>query len=227
MNLPTPRVLVACPLPGTAGDRLAASGVDVVRLEGSTLADSIGAGRLTDVDGIVCTLTDRIDARVLDAAPRLSAIATVSVGRDHIDTETAARREIDVVTTPGALDDATADLAVLLLLSSCRRSTEAEADLRAGRWHGWGVDQYLGLDLMDATLGVVGWGRIGRAVGRRAEAFGMHVLHHSRRPTGEQGFVADLDDLLVLSDAVSLHVPATPETHHLIDYTLSLRRFPI
>ncbi|MAT06159.1 MAG: D-glycerate dehydrogenase [Acidimicrobiaceae bacterium] len=210
-------VLVTCPLPGAAGECLAASGLDVDHLGDVGLDEAVERGRLDGVHGIVCTLTDRIDARVFDAAPHLTAIATVSVGHDHIDTELAARRGIQVITTPGALDDATADLAMLLLLAASRRSTEAEADLRSGRWSGWDVDQYLGMDLAGATLGVVGWGRIGRAVARRAEAFGMDVIHHGRRATGEAGYVADLDHLLAQSDAVSLHVPSTPDTHHLID----------
>jgi glyoxylate reductase len=168
-----------------------------------------------DVDAIVCTITDRVDAAVL-ASPRLTVVATVSVGFDHVDVAAASARGIVVANTPGVLDGATADLALLLVLAARRRSTEAEADLRAGRWTGWGLLDHLGHDVGGATLGLVGYGRIGRALAARAAACGMTVLHHTRRPTGVDGWVGRLDDLLARSDVVSLHVPSTPETHHLI-----------
>ncbi|MGH2952043.1 MAG: NAD(P)-dependent oxidoreductase, partial [Solirubrobacterales bacterium] len=123
---------------------------------------------------------------------------------------------IAVCNTPGVLDDTTADLAFLLILAAARLASEAERDLRADRWQGWRITQYLGEDVHGATLGLVGYGRIGRAVERRASGFGMQVLHHTRHDTGRRGFVADLDRLLGGSDIVSLHVPLTDETRHLI-----------
>jgi glyoxylate reductase len=174
--------------------------------------------RAAAVDAIVCLLTDRIDAAVLAAgAGRLKVVANVAVGYDNVDVAAAAEHGIVVCNTPGVLDETTADTAFLLILAAARRAGEAERDLRAGRWPGWGINQYLGTDVHGATLGVVGWGRIGRAVARRAAGFGMTVLHHARRPTGADGFVADLDDLLARADVVSLHVPLTAATRHLID----------
>jgi glyoxylate reductase len=172
-----------------------------------------------EADGIVCVLTDQIDAALLEAgaAGRLRVVANVAVGYDNIDL--AAARELGVVVcnTPGVLDDTTADLAFTLILAAARLAQHAEADLRAGRWQGWGITQYLGRDVHHATLGIVGYGRIGRAVARRATGFDMRVLHHTRTPTGEPGYVADLDDLLRESDIVSLHVPGGPATRHLLD----------
>ena len=179
--------------------------------------DELAAAAAT-VDAIVSLLTDRIDATVLRAgAGRLRVVANVAVGYDNIDVATARELGIVVCNTPGVLDETTADVAFLLLLAASRLATGAEADLRAGRWAGWGINQYLGQDVHGATLGIVGWGRIGRAVARRAAGFGMTVLHHARRATGEPGYVAELDELLGRVDAVSLHVPLNAETRHLID----------
>jgi glyoxylate reductase len=173
-----------------------------------------------ECDAIVSLLTDRIDADVLGAGAhggRLRIVANVAVGYDNIDIPAAHAHGITVCNTPGVLDDTTADTAFLLILAASRLASTAEADLRTGRWEGWGVTQYLGRDVHGATLGVVGFGRIGRAVARRAGGFGMLVLHHARRPTSEPGYVADLDDLLGRADIVSLHVPGGTETRHLID----------
>jgi glyoxylate reductase len=169
-------------------------------------------------DAIVCLLTDRIDAAVLKAgAPRLKVVATVAVGYDNIDVGAAVAHGIAVCNTPGVLDETTADLAFLLILAAARRAWEAESDLRGGRWPGWDIDQYLGRDVHGAVLGVVGFGRIGQAVARRATGFGMEVVHHTRRDTGLPGWRGDLDRLLAESDIVTLHVPLTAETRHLID----------
>ncbi len=171
-----------------------------------------------DVDGIVCILTDRIDAEVLRAgAPRLKVVANVAVGYDNIDVATATELGIAVCNTPGVLDETTADLAFLLILAASRRATDAEADLRAGRWTGFHIGDFLGVDVHGATLGIVGYGRIGQAVARRAAGFGMEVLHHSRNDTGVPGWVGDLDDLLPRVDVVSLHVPLQDATRGLID----------
>ncbi|MDY7106471.1 MAG: D-glycerate dehydrogenase [Actinomycetota bacterium] len=209
---------MTCPLPEAATGRLRGAGCEIVTLpDGVPLGDAARHGALVGVDALVCTLTDRVDAAVLDAAPDLAVVATVSVGHEHIDTAHAARREVVVRTTPGALDAATADLTMLLILAACRRSSDAEATVRGATWTGWRLDQHLGLDLDGGRLGIVGWGRIGRAVAARAAAFGLEVIHHARRPTGDASFVADLDELLARSDVVSLHVPLTPDTRHLID----------
>jgi glyoxylate reductase len=171
-----------------------------------------------EADAVVCLLTDRIDAEVLAAgAPRLRVVGNVAVGYDNVDVAAATEHGVAVCNTPGVLDETTADLAFLLILAAARLASEAEADLRAGTWHGLEMNAYLGRDVHGATLGLVGFGRIGRAVARRAAGFGMRVLHHSRNDTGLTGYIADLDELLAASDIVSLHVPLTIDTRHLID----------
>jgi glyoxylate reductase len=173
-----------------------------------------------DCDAIVCLLTDTIDDELLTRGAShgsLKIVADVAVGYNNIDTVAAARLGVTVCNTPGVLDETTADTAFLLILAASRLASEAETDLRSGRWKGWGINQYLGVDVHGATLGIVGYGRIGRAVARRAAGFGMRVLHHARHDTGEPGFVADLDALLPQCDIVSLHTPLTRETTHLVD----------
>jgi glyoxylate reductase len=171
------------------------------------------------VDGIVCVLTDRIDADLLAAGATagLKVVANVAVGYDNVDVGAAREHGVVVCNTPGVLDDSTADLAFALILAASRLLHDAEDDLRANRWHGWGITQYLGQDVHGATLGIVGYGRIGRAVARRASGFDMRVLHHARTDTGDPGYVADLDDLLRAADIVSLHVPGGEASRHLID----------
>jgi glyoxylate reductase len=171
-----------------------------------------------EVDAIVCLLSDRIDSEVLGAgAPRLRVVANVAVGYDNVDIAAAHEHGVVVCNTPGVLDETTADLAFALILAAARGTSTAEADLRAGRWPGWGITQYLGRDVHGATLGIVGYGRIGRAVARRGAGFGMTVLHHTRRDTGEPGWYGDLDEMLETADVVSLHVPGGDATRHLID----------
>ncbi len=148
---------------------------------------------------------------------RLRVVANVAVGYDNIDVAAASARGVLVCNTPGVLDETTADLAFALILAASRRTSEAEADLRAGRWGGWALDGYLGRDVHGATLGLVGFGRTARAVARRARGFSMEVLHHSRTATGVAGYMADLDSMLAISDIVSLHVPLSIETYHIID----------
>jgi glyoxylate reductase len=163
-------------------------------------------------------LTDRIDQRVLraGAAARLRVVSVAAVGYDNVDVAEAAVLGIVVCNTPGVLDETTADLAFLLILSAGRLASDAERDLRAGRWHGWGITDHLGRDVHGTCLGLVGYGRIARAVARRAEGFGMEVIHHTRTDTGVPGYVAALPELLARADTVSLHVPLTPSTRHLI-----------
>lgn len=209
------RVLVTGPLPPGGLDPFAGTGVEIVARAGVT------PDVATDVDGIVSRLTDRIDAELLAAAGvahggRLRVVGNVAVGFDNIDVAAATAAGVVVTNTPGILDDTTADLAFALILAAARRASEAEADLRAGRWTGWDVNQYLGYDVHHATLGLVGYGRIGRAVARRARGFDMTVLHHTQTDTGEPGWTAGLLDLLARADVVSLHVPLTPATRHLI-----------
>ncbi|MFI7635330.1 2-hydroxyacid dehydrogenase [Nonomuraea sp. NPDC049400] len=188
---------------------------------------------LRDVAGaaaVVCTLTERIDAEVLDAAgPGLRVVANTAVGYDNIDVAAATERGVRVTNTPGVLDGATADLAFALILATSRRVLDGDRLIREGSPWIWGPRMMLGIDLSaGATLGVVGYGRIGRAVARRARAFDMSVLATpTSSPLTDEDrlgveFVA-LPELLERSDVVTLHCPLTPETRHLID-AAALRR---
>lgn len=175
-----------------------------------------------DRDGLLCMNQDKVDAELLDAAgPRLRAVAVYAVGYDNVDLPVLTARGVAVSNTPDVLTDATADLTWALLMAAARRIPEADRFVRAGRWHGWGPRQMLGLSVAGKTLGIVGAGRIGSAVARRAVGFGMPVLYHDldakpelERATGARR--AGLDDLLRQSDFVSLHVALTPHTRHLI-----------
>lgn len=212
------RVLVTRRLPDGGLDPLAGHDVIGPKPEDAPYSHRELVALAGEVDAIVCLLTDRVDTRVLEAgAGRLRVVANVAVGYDNIDVAAAAKHGIVVCNTPGVLDETTADLAFALILAASRLTSTAETDLREGRWHGWGITQYLGVDVHGATLGIVGFGRIGRAVAQRAAGFSMQVLHHARRPTGHDGYVADLDELLARADVVTLHVPGGAGTHHLID----------
>jgi glyoxylate reductase len=169
---------------------------------------------VADTEGLLCLLTDRVDRALLDAAPRLRAIANYAVGTDNIDLALTRARAIPVGVTPDVLTEATADLAFALLLAAARRLPEAAAAARDGGWRTWEPAQWLGADVDGAALGIVGYGRIGRAVARRATGFRMSV-----RSTADTA----LDELLAGSDFVSLHCPLTPTTRHLID-AAALRR---
>ena len=178
---------------------------------------------LASCDGVLCTVTDRFDAAVLSAEPlRAGIIANFGVGHEHIDVAGARARGLEVTNTPGVLTDATADLAVLLMLMVARRAGEGERELRSGRWSGWRPTHLMGHAVTGSTLGIIGMGRIGTAVARRAaQGFGMRVLYHTRStprdaPAGSER-IATLEALLEASDFVSIHCPATPETRGMID----------
>ena len=202
-----PRVVVTAALPEGGLDPLAVH--EVTGPEGWREA-------LPEADALVCLLTDRVDAALLDLAPRLRAVATVSVGYDNVDVAACDARGVTVLHTPGVLTEATADLAFGLMLAAARLFTAGMADVRDGAWSGWTMDSYVGVDVHGATLGLVGYGRIGRAVARRAAGFGMDVVHHTRHDTGEPGWSPSLDGVLDAADFVSLHVPLTPSTRHLV-----------
>jgi glyoxylate reductase len=211
-------VLVTRRLPDGGLDPLADAGHELLlRADDEPLTHAQLVSAAAEVDAIVCLLTDRIDGAVLEAgAGRLRVVANVAVGYDNVDVATAHELGIAVCNTPGVLDETTADLAFLLVLAASRLAHDAESDLRTGLWSGWGINQYLGRDVHGAVLGLVGFGRIGQAVARRATGFGMSVLHHTRNDTGMPGWTADLGHLLAESDVVSLHVPLTDATRHLI-----------
>ncbi len=173
------------------------------------------------VDGLLCLLTDRIDGEVMDAAgPQLKVISNHAVGYDNIIVPEATARRIPVGNTPGILTDATADLTFALLMAAARRVTEADRFVRAGRWKTWSPALLLGVDVAGATLGIVGFGRIGQAVARRASGFGMRILYYDPFASPEPPFPAqpvDFETLLRESDFVSLHTPLNDATRHLMN----------
>ncbi len=177
--------------------------------------------RVVDKEGLYCMLTERIDEEVLARAPRLRVVSNMAVGYDNIDVAACTRRGIPVGNTPGVLTDATADLAFALILAAARRLVEAVDYVRAGKWKTWSPSLLLGYDVYGATLGILGLGRIGAAVARRATGFGMRVIYHSRRRHEEVEAAlgvayVDMDTLLREADILSIHTPLTPETYHLI-----------
>jgi len=167
---------------------------------------------LHDADALVCLLMDRIDAAVIARAPRLRVVANCAVGFDNLDVLGLTAAGIAVTNTPDVLTEATAELAFALMMAAARRLPEGEALVRGGRWEGWRLDQLLGVQLLGKTLGIVGMGRIGQAMARRAQGFGMTVI--GTRSSDGPGAV---DALFERADVVSLHCPLTPATRHLVN----------
>ena len=183
------------------------------------------AGLLKSVAGkeaLICLLTEKVDEELLTAAPKLRVAATVSVGYDNIDVEACTRHKVVATNTPGVLDDTTADFAWTLLMAVARRVFEGDAWMRSGTWPGWDLDQLLGADVWGKTLGLMGFGRIGRGVARRSQGFRMRVLYNDavRAPAEIEKELnaefVDRDRLFRESDFISLHVPLLPDTRHLI-----------
>jgi gluconate 2-dehydrogenase len=180
------------------------------------------ARELADKDGVMCCLTDRIDAALLERCTRLKAVANIAVGYNNIDLAACTARGVMATNTPGVLDDSTADLAWALMLAAARRVTELERRVRAGEWKGWRLKQWLGVDVHHATLGILGMGRIGQTIARRAAGFEMKVLYHNRNrvsPDIEKKLGAShvtKEALLEQSDFLVLQMPYSPQTHHLI-----------
>src|SRR5947209_7165064 len=202
------RCFVTRRLPGSALERLAAEHEMDVWSERLPPPPAELRARTAPADGLLSLLTDPVDADVIASAPRLRVISNYAVGVDNVDLAAARERGIRVGNTPDVLTDATADLAFALLLAVARRLPDGANAVRAGEWLTWEPDWLLGHDVHRATLGIVGMGRIGRAVARRAEGFEMEVLSAHTLP---------LHELLARADFVSLHVPLTPQTRHLID----------
>lgn len=176
--------------------------------------------KMDGLAGLLCLLTDRIDAPLMDAAPNIKVISNLAVGFDNIDIPAANQRGIPIGNTPGVLNETTADFAFALLMATARRIPEARQYVQDGRWKTWHPTVLSGQDVFGATLGIIGCGRIGAAVMRRAQGFGMRILVNSLESADEirqlGGEKVALDELLSQSDFVSLHVPLTDETHHLI-----------
>ena len=181
------------------------------------------ASRIKDKDGLVCLLTDRINEDLLRAAPKLRIVANVAVGYDNLDVPACTKRNVIATNTPGVLDETTADFAWTLLMAVARRLVEGDTYARNGHWKGWNLDQMCGTDVWGKTLGIVGFGRIGRAVARRAAGFKMRILYNAtKRATVEvekevSAEYRDLNSLLAESDFVTLHVPLNSETRGLLD----------
>jgi glyoxylate reductase len=205
--MPKPRVFVTRVLFPEALDRIAAAADSEVWPDEMPPPYEVLLEKAQDCDGLLTLLSDRVDAAVLQA-PRLSVVSNYAVGYDNIDIAEATRRGIFVGNTPGVLTETTADMAFVLLMAAARRVVEADAYTRAGKWRTWGPMLLLGQDIHGATLGIVGLGRIGAAVARRARGFGMRVLYHDLAP--QPGIEAEA------ADFVSLHVPLSTDTRHLI-----------
>ncbi len=215
-----PVLVVTRHLPEAVEARAARDYEARLNLEDAPLSGADLAVRAEGAAGLLCAAGDRLDAAAIAALPdSLRIIATFSVGTDHIDLGAAAARGLVVANTPDVLTDATADIALLLMLGAARRASEGERMIRAGTWTGWTPTQLLGTHLGGKRLGIVGMGRIGQALAHRARALGMAIHYSNRRrlpPEQEQGavFHADPEAMLAVSDVLSLHFPATAETRH-------------
>lgn len=219
----TPRVFLTRELPPEPMARLRQRTDLTFNPEDRVLSKEELLAGVRGMDGLLCLLTDTIDAEVLDAAPDLRVVSNYAVGYDNIDVRAATERGVMVTNTPDVLTDTTADMAFTLLLATARRLVEGHDLVRSGEWRGWGPLQLLGSEVTGATLGLIGLGRIGRAMVPRAKGFGMTVIYWNRTrlpPEQERELgveYREFDEVLERSRFVSLHVAGTPDTHHLID----------
>jgi glyoxylate reductase len=177
--------------------------------------------KVADVEGLLSLLTDKIDVELMDKAPKLKVISNYAAGFDNVDIAAATKRGIVVGNTPGVLTETTADFAFTLLMSAARRVVEGDKMVRAGKWKTWGPMTLLGQDIHGSTLGIVGLGRIGAAIARRAKGFGMKLMYYNviRQPETEKEFgieFVDLNKIFAESDFITLHTNLTPQTYHLI-----------
>jgi gluconate 2-dehydrogenase len=186
-------------------------------MDAETLAQS-----LADKTGVMTTLVDRVDAKLLSRCPKLKAVCNIAVGFNNIDLAACSKAGVMATNTPGVLDDSTADFTWALILSTARRVVESDAHVRAGEWKGWYLKQFLGTDVHHATLGILGFGRIGRRVARRALGFDMKVLYHDTQQVDAaterscNAVFVGLDELLTRADILTIHVPYAASTHHLV-----------
>ena len=207
--LPGARVLLTRRIPSAILERLQSS-VDVDLYEGpSAMPAEELARRIKDKDGLIAVLTDKVTGELVAGAPRLKVVANIAVGYDNIDVPAVKARGIVVTNTPDVLTEATAELTWTLILSAARRVTEGDRLIRHNGWKGWSLDFMLGTELRGKQLGIIGRGRIGRAVAAKAPAFGMHAVFAKHD--------LSVDELLISSDVISIHTPMTPETRHMID----------
>jgi glyoxylate reductase len=212
-----PTILVTRTLPSSILSKLESVGTVDLYADGTMPHEQL-VSRIADKDAAVCMLTDRVDAVVLDAAPRLKVVANVAVGFNNIDVRHARSKGVIVTNTPDVLTESVAHFTWALVLAITRRLSEGERLVRRGGWKGWSFDFMLGTELQGKQLGVVGFGRIGRAVAAKASVFGMRVAYSGRRDAGVRGAeFMSIDRLLNTSDVVTLHVPLNDDTRHLID----------
>lgn len=227
-----PRVVVTCALPGGALDLLRARADVVVTSEAGGTPPEVLASAVKDADGLLSVLTDQVTRELLESAPRLRVVGTCAVGYDNVDVAAATALGIQVCNTPSVLTEATADLAWALLMATARRLGEADRHVRSGAFQRWELGLLLGKSVHGSTLGILGCGRIGQAVARRARGFDMAVLYAQRHRLPEKHERAlgarhvPLATLLEQSDFVSVHLPLTPETHHLLDAAALARMKP-
>jgi glyoxylate reductase len=212
-----PRVLLTRRIPSSAFATLEAHcTVDVHDQPGALPSDELKR-RVAGAEGLIAVVTDRIDASVLDAGPGLKVVANIAVGYDNIDVAAAKARGIVVTNTPDVLTEAVAEFTWGLIFSITRRIVEGDRLVRRGAWKGWALDFMLGTELGGKQLGIIGRGRIGRAVAAKAAAFGMHVVFAARGAEKRAGDEMSLDELLVSSDVISIHTPMSAANRHLID----------
>lgn len=224
-NLPRPAILITRTLPAEAA-ALARRGAEVdIHDEDTALPRADLLRRLRGRQGLVSVITDSVDAELLEACPGLKVVANVAVGYNNVDVEAATRRGVVVTNTPDVLTETTADFAWALLMATARRVVEADRYVREGRFGQWELMLLLGGDVHGKTLGIVGLGRIGRAIARRALGFNMRILYHDAAPAGPaidadlHATATDLPTLLRQSDFVTVHTPLVPETRHLVNAT--------
>ena len=225
-----PKILISRRWPAAVEDRLRARYEVTLNDGDAPLTPEQFKAAMREYDALCPTVSDRITADILALPnPRVRIIGNYGAGFEHIDLEAAKSAGIVVTNTPDVLTDATADLALLLMLMATRRAGEGERELRAGQWSGWRPTHLLGQSLAGKTLGLVGYGRIARATAERARAFGMTLAYHSRRRAEDEAgatYHDTLESLAETTDVLSLHTPGGPETRHMVDAALLKRMKP-
>jgi lactate dehydrogenase-like 2-hydroxyacid dehydrogenase len=225
--MPGSRILLTRKWPSACEARLAGAYDVTLNRDDAPLSEDEIAAAMRDYDAVLCTVTDTLGPAVFADAPRARFVGNFGVGFNHIDIAAARQAGVVVVNTPGVLTDATAEIAMTLILMVARRAGEAEREVRAGEWTGWRPTHLIGTGLSGKTLGIVGMGRIGQATAARARAFGMRIAYWNRSEVETDGTRAEtLADLMEMSDFVSIHVPGTGDTEGLIDLPLLERLGP-
>ncbi|HEY4552977.1 MAG TPA: D-glycerate dehydrogenase [Bacillaceae bacterium] len=218
------KIFISRKLPKIIVEQLSAEfEIDMWEKEDAAIPRDVLVSRIKNADGLYCMITETIDREVIASAPNLKIISNMAVGYNNIDVEAATEKGITVTNTPGVLTETTADLTFALLMATARRLVESSEYLKSGKWETWSPLQLTGVDIYGSTLGIIGMGRIGEAVARRARGFDMKVLYHnrSRKPEAEQALgvqYAGFEEILQKSDFLCLLLPYSREVHHLISY---------